>query len=124
MDRILIIDDDDLMLSVLREILELGGYEVVTTDDGERGIELFRKLKPALVITDLIMPHTDGVHVIQEIRRRSQTVRIIAISGTPRIETMGEAVQAEANRVISKPFDQDEILDAVAELLQYTANPA
>ena len=96
MDRVLIIDDDDLMLSVLREILELGGYEVVTTDDGERGIELFRKFKPALVITDLIMPHTDGVHVIQEIRRRSQTVRIIAISGTPRIETMSEAVQAEA----------------------------
>jgi DNA-binding NtrC family response regulator len=124
MDRILIIDDDDLMLAVLAEILESGGYEVATANTGERGIELFRRFSPALVITDLIMPHTDGVHVIAEIRRRSQSVRIIAISGTPRIDTMGEAVQAEANRVIAKPFDQDEILDAVAELLQYAVKTA
>ena len=94
MDRVLIIDDDDLMLSVLGEILESGGYEVTATNSGERGIELFGRLNPALVITDLIMPHTDGVHVIGEIRRRSQSVRIIAISGTPRIDTMGDAVHA------------------------------
>ncbi len=124
MDRILIIDDDDLMLSVLGEILENGGYEVAIANGGERGLELFERLSPTLVITDLIMPHTDGVHVIAEIRRRSPDVSIIAMSGTPRIDTMGEAVQAEANRVIAKPFDQDEILDAVAELLQYSAKPA
>ncbi len=124
MDRILVIDDDDLMLSVLREILETANYEVATADSGERGLELFRSVQPDLVITDLIMPRTDGVHVIEEIRRRSPDVRIIAMSGTPRIDTMGEAVQAEANRVIAKPFDQDEILDAIAELLEYTAPSA
>ena len=124
MDRILIIDDDDLMLSVLGEVLESAGYEVAKANSGERGIKLFCRLAPALVITDLIMPHTDGVHVIEEIRRRSASVRIIAISGTPRIETMGDAVHAEANRVIAKPFDQDEILDAVAEMLQYAVKTA
>jgi two-component system chemotaxis response regulator CheY len=124
MDRILIIDDDDLMLAVLGEILELGGYEVAMANSGERGLELFNSLSPALVITDLIMPHTDGVHVIAEVRRRSPDVSIIAISGTPRIDTMGEAVHADANRIIAKPFDQDEILDAVAELLQFTAKTA
>jgi DNA-binding NtrC family response regulator len=121
MERILVIDDDDLMLSVLREILEMAEFEVATADSGERGLELFRSLSPSVVITDLIMPRTDGVHVIEEIRRLSPDVRVIAISGTPRADTMADAVRAEANRVIAKPFDQDEILDAIAELQEYTA---
>lgn len=124
MERILVIDDDDLMLSVLKEILESASYDVSTANSGDRGLELFRSISPDLVITDLIMPRTDGVHVIEEIRRASPDVRIIAVSGTPRIDTMGEAVRAEANRVIAKPFDQDEILDAIAELLEYTAPSA
>jgi two-component system chemotaxis response regulator CheY len=122
MERVLIIDDDDLMLEILRELLEQGGgYEVVIANNGVRGVELFKTLNPGLVITDLIMPHTNGVHVIQEIRRHSPNARIIAMSGTPRIDTLAEAVQAQANRVITKPFDQDEILDAMAELLDYSA---
>lgn len=120
MERVLVIDDDDLMLSVLREILENGGYEVATADSGERGLDLFKSFSPEVVITDLIMPRTDGVHVIQELRQLSADVRIIAVSGTIQVDTLSHAVQAEANRIIAKPFDQDEILDALAELLEYS----
>jgi len=124
MEHVLVIDDDDLMLSVMREILESAHYYVTTADNGDCGIELFRTEMPEVVITDLIMPRTDGVHVIEAIRRISPDVPIIAVSGTPRLETIDNAVRAEANRVIAKPFDQDEILDAIAELLEYTAPSA
>ncbi len=119
MEQVLVIDDDSLMLDVMREILELGGYSVMTASSGERGLALIAEQHPAVVITDLIMPHTDGVHVINEIRAHSPDIRIIAISGTPRIEHLTRAVLAEANRVIAKPFEQDELLDAVAELMEF-----
>lgn len=119
MERVLVIDDDSLMVEVLREILEAGGYEVFTATSGERGLALIDETHPEVVITDLIMPHTDGVHVINEIRAHSPGVRVIAISGTPRVEHLTRAVLAEAHRVIAKPFEQDELLDAVAELMEF-----
>lgn len=119
MELVLVIDDDSLMVDVVREILEMGGYKVMTATSGERGLALTKKLNPSVVITDLIMPITDGIHVINEIRAHSPNVRIIAISGTPRIEHLTRAVQAEAHRVIAKPFEQDELLDAVAELMDF-----
>lgn len=119
MDQVLVIDDDSLMLDVVREILETGGYEVRTANSGERGLAMLEKGHPSVVITDLIMPHTDGVHVINEIRAHAPEVRIIAMSGTPRTEHLSRAAMAEAHRVIAKPFEQDELLDAVAELMDY-----
>jgi CheY-like chemotaxis protein len=121
MEQVLVIDDDSLMLEVLREILELEGYHVLTASGGERGLELVHALHPDVVITDLIMPHKDGVYVINEIRAHAPETRVIALSGTPRVENMTKAVMADANRVIAKPFEQDELLDAVAELMEYSA---
>ncbi len=119
MEQVLVIDDDLLILDVMREILEAGGYSVATASSGERGLAMIASTHPSVVITDLIMPHTDGVHVINEIRAHAPDIRIIAISGTPRVEHLARAALAEANRVIMKPFDQDELLDAVAELMDY-----
>lgn len=124
MEKVLVIDDDDLMLQVLREILEHEGYEVTTASSGDRGLKLFAELNPRVVITDLIMPHKDGINVISELKAACPKVRVIAISGTPRLEKIAAAVEVDANRVIAKPFEQDEILDAVAELLDFTAPSA
>ncbi len=121
MEQVLVIDDDALMLEVMREILELGGYRVLTASSGERGLDLVKTAHPGVVITDLIMPHRDGVYVINEIRAHAPETRVIAMSGTPRIENMTKAVMADANRVLAKPFEQDELLDAVAELMEYSA---
>lgn len=124
MDRVLVIDDDDLMLQVLKEILEQDGYDVTTASSGDSGIKLYNELRHKLVITDLIMPHKDGINVISELKDSYPEIRIIAISGTPRLEKIAAAVAVNANRVIAKPFEQDELLDAVAELLDYTAPSA
>lgn len=117
METILVIDDDSLILDVVREILELDNYAVETALSGAEGIEKHRKSPADLVITDLIMPHKDGISVISDLKKEFPGVRIIAMTGTPKVEKIAEAVQADVNRVIAKPFDQEELLEAVAQLI-------
>ncbi len=117
METILVIDDDPLILEVVKEILELDDYEVETALSGAEGIEKHRKNQADLVITDLIMPHKDGISVISELKSEFPGLRIIAMTGTPKVETVAKAVRADVNRVIAKPFDQEELLEAVAQLI-------
>ncbi len=124
MDTILVIDDDPLILDVVREILELDNYAVETALSGAEGIDKHRKHPADLVITDLIMPHKDGLSVISELKKEFPGVRIIAMTGTPKVEKLLAAVQADVNRVIAKPFDQEELLEAVAQLMDDEAAPA
>ncbi len=124
MDTILVIDDDPLILDVVREILELDKYVVETALSGTEGIEKHREKPADLVITDLIMPHKDGISVITELKKEFPGVRIIALTGTPKVEKIAAAVQANVNRVIAKPFDQEELLEAVAQLMDDEASHA
>ncbi len=124
MDTILVIDDDPLILDVVREILELDNYAVETALSGAEGIDKHREHPADLVITDLIMPHKDGLSVISELKKEFPGVRIIAMTGTPKVEKLLAAVQADVNRVIAKPFDQEELLEAVAQLMDDEAAPA
>lgn len=123
METILVIDDDPLILEVVKEILELDDYEVVTALSGAEGIEKYRKSQADLVITDLIMPHKDGISVISELKSEFPGLRIIAMTGTPKVETVAKAVRADVNRVIAKPFDQEELLEAVAQLIDDETPP-
>ena len=81
MSKVLIIDDDASMRTMLRETLSLNGYEVDTAEDGRKAKELYDKNDYKAVITDIIMPEQDGFEVILDFRSRNQTNRLIAISG-------------------------------------------
>lgn len=124
MERILVIDDDVLMLDVVREMLEQEGYQVTTASSGEEGLRLFAENPADVLITDIIMPNKDGVSVIEEVKKQSPDARVIAMSGTPKVETFEAAVGADANRVLAKPFNLDELLDAVAQLIDHTTEVA
>ncbi|MEE4240467.1 MAG: response regulator, partial [Desulfopila sp.] len=81
MKKILIIDDEELILFFLKQVLTEEGYHVVTAADGEKGLELFRAQSADLVITDLVMPVKDGLKTIIEIREIDEAIPIVAISG-------------------------------------------
>ncbi len=117
MESILVIDDDPLILDVVRQILQADEYEVETALSGAEGIKKHRDNPADLVITDLIMPHKDGVSVITELKSEFPGLRIIAMTGTPKVEKLSAAVSADVNRVLAKPFDQEELLEAVAQLM-------
>lgn len=120
MSHILIIDDDEQIRSLLRQMLERAGHRVTDASNGNEGLERFRAVPADLVITDLIMPEKEGVETLVELRREFPSVPVIAISGGGRLGTrdyLPIARQLGARRTISKPFSRDEILEAVKSLL-------
>jgi DNA-binding response OmpR family regulator len=120
MPLILVIDDDDQIRDMLREMLERAGYEVVLAADGDEGLRLFRERRADLVITDVVMPNKEGIEMIMELRVEFPKVKIIAISGGGRLgpETYLDLAEGfGAMRVFSKPFRLNELLAAVRELL-------
>ena len=85
MKRILVVDDEDEIRMMLRQILEMEGYEVSDAANGRMAVNLFRNDPTDLIITDIIMPEKDGIETITELRRDYPDVKIIAITGGGRI---------------------------------------
>ena len=120
MNKILVIDDDDAVRNTMVAILKRGGYEVSTASDGNRGMASFRKDRPALVITDIIMPDKEGIATILDIRRQCPEARIIAMSGGGRLDSadiLSYAKKLGANEILYKPFAPDELLKCVRTCL-------
>ena len=118
--RILVIDDDDQMRVLLRQVMEWAGFEVTEAEDGREGMQQQRRQPADLVITDLIMPEQEGMETIRLLKKEFPQTRIIAISGGGRIGPeayLPAAQELGADRVFSKPFDVRELAGAVKELL-------
>ena len=117
MARILIIEDEDMMLDVLQEMLEEAGYEVTRAFDGEEGVRLFHQQPADLVVTDIVMPRKDGVEVIWDLRAHYPDVKILAMTGydagaLPIAEQLGVVC------AITKPFKNQDFLKAVKDILK------
>jgi DNA-binding response OmpR family regulator len=125
MAKVLVIDDDAGVRQTLTAILEDNGYEVMSAEDGRRGVAVFRSERPDLVITDIIMPEQEGIQTIIEMRKNAPDAKIIAISGggrTANIDYLKIARALGATDALAKPFDPDVLLSAVAECLARRAS--
>ncbi len=123
MARILVIDDEELVLATLNGILGRAGYEVFTARDGAQGLATFERHAVDLVITDIIMPEKEGIEIIGELRRQRPNLPIIAISGGGRMNKLDILAIAEklgANEVFAKPVQSAALCAAVARLLSRT----
>ncbi|OIO69652.1 MAG: response regulator [Zetaproteobacteria bacterium CG12_big_fil_rev_8_21_14_0_65_55_1124] len=121
MARILIIDDEQLFRQMLRQMLEQAGHEVTEAADGAQGIEAFKWQPADLVITDIFMPDKEGISTILDLKKEFPDVKVIAITGGGNrrrgFEYLEYASKIGADKVLSKPFERQEILDAIHELL-------
>jgi two-component system, OmpR family, KDP operon response regulator KdpE len=106
--RILVVDDELPITRVLRLILTDHGYHVECAHEGESALDLVTTWSPALVITDLYMPHMNGLELCRRIRARS-TVPIIVLSVKDQEKTIVEALKAGADDYITKPFAVEEL---------------
>jgi DNA-binding response OmpR family regulator len=110
--KILVIDDDVLMLRMMARALAADGHDVTTATDGEHAIALYNENRHDLVITDIVMPNQEGLETILTLRRDDNPVKIIAISGTD-IEMLETARLIGADDVLGKPFRAHELVDRV-----------
>ena len=120
MASILIIDDDESILSFLKERLMSEEFAVLTAIDGKEGIALFNNNQVDLVITDIIMPDKDGFGTIIDLKRICPDIKIIAMSGGGRGQPeyyLKTAKSFGAQYTFEKPFKTSELLEAVYELL-------
>jgi len=118
--RILLVDDEDAFRALMRRMLATKGYDVTEAAAGDAALASYRQGPSDLVITDIRMPGKDGLEVIRELRRHDPLVKIIAMSGAdPAIveSYLKVAKVFGACRIIRKPFSQDELLSAVADVL-------
>jgi len=120
MSRILIIEDDNEVREYLESVLSRAGYEVVSSSNGKSGVAAFTDEPADLVITDIIMPEKDGIETIMDLRRINPLLKVIAISGGGRAEPENYLHSARllgASKTMKKPFTNQEMLEAIADLL-------
>jgi CheY-like chemotaxis protein len=120
MARILIIDDDKMVLNMLRQVLEGAQHTVVEASNGEVAMRLWREHAADLIITDILMPEKDGLEVIRELRRECPTVKVIALSGGSRkihFDALDVAKRFGAVSTLEKPFELKELLASVDTVL-------
>jgi DNA-binding response OmpR family regulator len=113
--KILVIDDDVLLLRTISRILVADGHEVVTASEGERAMALYRAIRPDLVITDIVMPGQEGIETILTLRRDDNPVKIIAISGMD-AEMLETARLIGADDILEKPFRAHDLVSRVRAL--------
>jgi len=113
---ILIADDDDMVRNFLVAVMKSEGYDVLACTDGQEGLELSRKLasKIDLIVTDLEMPHMNGVEFCAHVRAERPGVKIVIISGSGNRQLTGVAQDAS---FLSKPLDLPTFSATVRELL-------
>ncbi|MBX3179300.1 MAG: response regulator [Candidatus Hydrogenedentes bacterium] len=122
MARILVIDDHYAMRQTIREILEVEGHEVIEAPEGDSGIQMQQRTPADLVITDIFMPHKEGMTTIRELRAANPALPIIAMSGGTRDLHAPEGFIDLARRfgatgTLTKPFQIAELLLAVGQAL-------
>ena len=113
---VLICDDEPALRELIRVSLE-GPYEFVEADDGEESLELARRVRPDVVILDMMMPRRNGLEVLTALRQEKDLADTPVIVLTAQPATREQAMRAGADVVMVKPFEPEQIAAAVREVL-------
>jgi CheY-like chemotaxis protein len=122
MPSVLVVDDEDQLRQLIREILEQAGYQVTEARDGKEAVLQYRLAPADVVIMDILMPEQDGLETTSMLRREFPNVKIIAITGSSEmigiLSFLDVAKMLGAHRVLQKPFEMQTLLDTVQAELQ------
>jgi len=118
-ETILLVDDDDLILSIGRDILEPYGYQVITAESGEKAVEIYRTEKGniRLIALDLGMPGMGGHGCLKEVLSIDPDAKIIIASGYSDLEKKNELLKAGARAFLGKPYRYHDMLRVVRDVL-------
>ncbi len=113
--KVLVVDDDPFIRSLLAAWLQEAGYGVVMAADGQQALERVREDRPDIILLDLTMPRLDGYAVVRWLRQRPETrgLPILVVSADVRAHQKLAGLRVEG--ILSKPFDLDEVLDRVQQ---------
>ena len=105
--KILLVDDEEGIRKVLAIALADSGYEVFTAEGGKEAFDIFRKMQPPIVLTDIKMPGMDGIALLQKIKEESPDTEVIMITGHGDMELAIRSLKFDATDFITKPINHD-----------------
>jgi DNA-binding response OmpR family regulator len=117
--RMLVVDDDPVILKLLRISFEMEGFEVLSAADGQEGLERARSDHPDVVLSDIMMPRLDGLQLLAELKADSATadLPVVLLSAKAQNAEVREGLAMGADDYVTKPFDPLELLDRVNAVL-------
>ena len=117
MSKILVVDDDAQMRSMIVQMLEREGHNVSTANNGKEAVQRFRQGHSDLVVLDILMPEMDGIEATMELKREFPAIRILAMSGGRRALSpqfnLDSAKVLGVQGTLAKPFTREQLLRAV-----------
>ncbi|MBX5448708.1 response regulator transcription factor [Thermogemmatispora sp.] len=124
-EKILVVDDEEVLVETIAYNLEQEGYQVLTALDGRAALELARRERPHLIILDIMLPEIDGLEVCRQLRREPATATTPIMLLTARAEEIDKVVGLEvgADDYVTKPFGRRELLARVRALLRRASYP-
>ena len=118
MAKVLVIDDEPGIRSLLDTLLRRKGYDVVLAESGRKGLELFRRERPDVVVLDLKMPGMDGLAVLQQVRSLNPTLPVIILTGAGTPETEQQVRAMGVTEYVEKEFSLHLLGDSLKRLLK------
>lgn len=115
--HVLVVDDSSLQRTIISGALGERFEIVGEAENGREAIELFESTRPDLVTMDIMMPEMDGVEATGRIKRTTDETKVMMCTSVEQAEKMKEAVRAGADEYVTKPFDEEELLDTATALL-------
>jgi two-component system response regulator MprA len=120
MTKVLVADDSETILLLLRTRLEMEGYEVATAADGQEAVEALDGAgpdgQPDLILLDAMMPRMSGLDVLRRLRDEGSETPILIVSAHREVETLNQAENLGANACVAKPIDFEDLLGRIATL--------
>mgnify|MGYP000667961958 CR=1 FL=1 len=112
--KIIIVDDNDLIRTLLRGILRAEECEIIgEARNGTLALELIEKSKPDIVLLDVLMPEMDGLETLQNIKQQYPEIIVVMITGSPSKDNVKESIQGGASGFIVKPFNSAKVIETL-----------
>ena len=118
--RVLVVDDDPVILKLLEVNFTMEGFDVVSAVDGADGLERARVERPDIVVTDIMMPKMNGIELLEAMRSDADVadIPVILLSAKAMTDDVRAGLDAGADDYITKPFEPLELVDRVNKLLR------
>jgi DNA-binding NtrC family response regulator len=115
--KILVVDDEEIVLESCQAVLEEAGFEAVLVPSADEALKAMKHEDVVLLLVDVKMPEHDGMYLIQEVKRQSGKP-VIVMSGYYTEETIDEAIKMGAVTFIAKPFEPEELINAIRQVIE------
>ena len=123
--KILVAEDEPMLLKTIELKLKKEGYEVIATADGRDAIAKIKETEPDMVLTDIMMPYASGLEIVSIVKQGGKKVPVIILSAMEQEKVVMEAFELGADDYITKPFSLNELAMRVKRLMnQYNRNQA